>query len=173
MNASRCIAFQTLTKSFLPDEFRSKLGNRLYGCDTCQLVCPKNKGMDFHLHEELEPDPELVKPRLIPLLTISNREFREKFGYMAGSWRGKKPLQRNAIIALAHYRDETAVDTLNDLMHKDPRPVIRGTAAWAIGKIGTMEAKELIEAAMKKETDEDVLEEMNKGIALTKQERAI
>lgn len=173
LNASRCIAFQTLTKSFLPDEFRSKLGNRLYGCDTCQLVCPKNKGMDFHLHEELEPDPELVKPRLIPLLTISNREFREKFGYMAGSWRGKKPLQRNAIIALAHYRDETAVDTLNDLMHKDPRPVIRGTAAWAIGKIGTMEAKELIEAAMKKETDEDVLEEMNKGIALTKQERAI
>ncbi len=168
LNASRCIAFQTLTKEYLPDEFRSKLGNRLYGCDTCQLVCPKNKGMDFHLHEELEPDPELVKPRLIPLLTMSNREFKHQFGYMAGSWRGKKPLQRNAIIALAHYRDETAVDPLENLMHNDPRPVIRGTAAWAFGKIGTPNSKLIIEQAMEKEEDEGVLEEMQKGIALCK-----
>ncbi|SER11311.1 tRNA epoxyqueuosine(34) reductase QueG [Piscibacillus halophilus] len=164
LNAQRCVAYQTITKSFLPDEFREKLGNRLYGCDTCQIVCPKNKGKDFHLHPEMEPDPELAKPKLIPLLKMSNREFKEKFGYMSGSWRGKKPIQRNAIVALAHYKDETALDTLEELMHKDPRPVIRGTAAWAIGKIGRQDAYEMIEKAMEKESDEDVLFEMEKGL---------
>ncbi|MGM8214800.1 tRNA epoxyqueuosine(34) reductase QueG [Bacillaceae bacterium W0354] len=168
LNANKCIAFQTLTKSFLPDEFRSKIGNRVYGCDTCQQVCPKNKGIDSHFHPEFEPDPELVKPRLTPLLTMSNREFKEKYGYMSGSWRGKKPIQRNAIIALAHYKEETAVDLLAELMVKDPRPVIRGTAAWAIGKIGRHDAKELIETAMEKESDEEVLIEMQKGLDLVK-----
>ena len=45
--------------------------------------------MDFHNHPEMEPDPELVKPLLTPLLTISNRDFKEKYGIMSGSWRGK------------------------------------------------------------------------------------
>ncbi|MGP4073574.1 tRNA epoxyqueuosine(34) reductase QueG [Piscibacillus sp. B03] len=164
LNAQRCVAYQTLTKGFLPDEFREKLGNRIYGCDTCQIVCPKNKGVDYHLHPEMEPDPELAKPKLIPLLKISNREFKEKFGYMSGSWRGKKPIQRNAIVALAHYKEETAIETLEELMHKDPRPVIRGTAAWAIGKIGRHDARDMIEKAKAKEQDEDVLFEMDKGL---------
>ena len=140
MNSQRCIAFLTQTKGFLPDEFRAKIGNRIYGCDTCQTVCPKNKGIDFHFHEEMEPDPELAKPLLKPLLTISNKDFKEKFGYVSGSWRGKKPIQRNAILALAHFKDETALPELISVMQEDPRPVIRGTAAWAIGKIGGDEA---------------------------------
>ncbi|MBO8157557.1 MAG: tRNA epoxyqueuosine(34) reductase QueG [Bacillaceae bacterium] len=164
LNAQRCIAFLTQTKGFLPDEFRNKIGNRLYGCDTCQQVCPKNKGKDFHFHPEMEPDPENAKPLLKPLLKISNREFKQRFGAMSGSWRGKKPIQRNAILALAHYKDKTAVDDLIDLMNEDPRPVIRGTAAWALGKIGGEKAKESIVLAMKKESDPDVLHEMEKGL---------
>ena len=62
----------------------------------------ENKGMDFHNHPEMEPDPELVKPLLTPLLTISNRDFKEKYGIMSGSWRGK-PLQRNAILKISTF----------------------------------------------------------------------
>ncbi|WP_138419256.1 tRNA epoxyqueuosine(34) reductase QueG [Aquibacillus sediminis] len=164
LNAKNCIAFLTQTKDFLPDEFRSKMGNQLYGFDTCQVVCPYNKHVDFHLHEELEPDPELVKPSLVPLLSISNREFKEKFGNMAGSWRGKKPIQRNAILALAHFKETSAVDELVRLMREDPRPVIRGTAAWAIGKIGTTDGYEAIKQAKQKESDPQVLAEMDKGL---------
>ncbi|MGX2958702.1 tRNA epoxyqueuosine(34) reductase QueG [Peribacillus sp. JNUCC 23] len=164
LNAKRCIAFLTQTKGFLPDEFRTKIGNRLYGCDTCQTVCPKNKGMDFHFHEEMEPDPELAKPLLKPLLTISNREFKEKYGSASGSWRGKKPIQRNAILALAHFKDETALPDLIAVMKEDPRPVIRGTAAWAIGKIGGDETVPLLKEAREKETDEEVLAEIDKGL---------
>lgn len=166
LNASQCIAYQTLTKDYLGDEFRSKIGNRLYGCDTCQVVCPKNKGVDFHVHPEFEPDPERVKPKLEPLLTMSNREFKDTFGEMAGSWRGKKPIQRNAIIALANYKETSAVDTLNRVMQQDPRPMIRGTAGWAIGKIGRDDSQSLILNALERETDEGARHEMHKGLDL-------
>ncbi|MED1460948.1 tRNA epoxyqueuosine(34) reductase QueG [Bacillus safensis] len=166
LNSQRCISFLTQTKGFLPDEFRSKIGNRLYGCDTCQIVCPINKGKDFHLHPEMEPDPEIAKPLLKPLLTISNREFKEKYGHVSGSWRGKKPIQRNAILALAHFKDTSALPVLIELMHKDPRPVIRGTAAWAIGKIGDDQQLPELEKALERESDEEAKEEILKGIEL-------
>ncbi|MFJ7649374.1 tRNA epoxyqueuosine(34) reductase QueG [Lysinibacillus sp. NPDC097279] len=164
LNSQRCIAFLTQTKGYLPDEFRSHIGNRLYGCDTCQTVCPKNKGKINWIHEEFKPDPELAKPLLTPLLTISNREFKEKFGHVSGSWRGKKPIQRNAILALAHFKEEAAVPDLVGLLEKDERPVIRGTAAWALGKIGGEQAEIALLAAKKKEQDEEVLVEINKGL---------
>ncbi|MBO9130814.1 tRNA epoxyqueuosine(34) reductase QueG [Bacillus sp. 165] len=172
LDSQKCIAFLTQTKGFIADEYRIKMGNRLYGCDTCQTVCPKNKGIDFHLHPEMEPDSEAVKPLLKPLLTIGNREFKEKFGVMSGSWRGKKPIQRNAIIALAHYKDETAVSDLIQVMKKDPRPVMRGMAAWALGKIGEKEAEYAILEAKDKELDEEVLTEMEKGLQLLKERQA-
>ncbi|MBT2571817.1 tRNA epoxyqueuosine(34) reductase QueG [Planococcus sp. ISL-110] len=165
LNAQRCISFLTQTKGFLPDEFRGKIGNRLYGCDTCQTVCPKNKRKVNRIHAEFEPDPEIAKPLLEPLLTISNREFKGKFGYVSGSWRGKKPIQRNAILALAHFKETSAVPTLINLLESDERPVIRGTAAWAIGKIGTAEGLGALELAQQEEKDVEVQEEIQKGLA--------
>src|SRR5690625_6663014 len=64
------------------------------------------------------------------MLNASNREFRNKFGHLAGFWRGKNPLQRNAIIGLAHFKDKTAIDELIEVLNTDVRPAIRGTAAW-------------------------------------------
>lgn len=165
LNSSRCVAFLTQTKGFLPDEFRTKIGNRIYGCDTCQTVCPKNKGKLNWLHDAFKPDPEIAKPLLEPLLTISNKEFKAKFGYISGSWRGKKPIQRNAIIALAHFKEESAMPKLIEVLQNDERPVIRGTAAWAIGKMGVVEAKEILQVALQKEQDPEVIIEIEKGLA--------
>ncbi|HWL23390.1 MAG TPA: tRNA epoxyqueuosine(34) reductase QueG [Ureibacillus sp.] len=166
LNAKSCVAFLTQTKDFLPDEFRAKIGNRIYGCDTCQTVCPKNKGKINWIHEEFKPNPEIAKPLLQPLLQISNKEFKSKFGYVSGSWRGKKPIQRNAIIALAHFKEESAVPDLIDIMKKDERPVMRGTAAWAIGKIGGPLAENALLSALEVEKDEQVLSEIEKGLKL-------
>jgi epoxyqueuosine reductase len=164
LDSQKCIAFLTQTKGFLPERYRNKIGNRLYGCDTCQQVCPENKGKDFHNHPEMEPDPEIAKPKLIPLLTMSNRDFKEKFGHISGSWRGKKPIQRNAIIALAHFKDKNALPQLIELMKNDPRPVIRGTSAWAIGKIGSKSEEKFLISAIEQEKDEEVLREINRGL---------
>ncbi|WLR42708.1 tRNA epoxyqueuosine(34) reductase QueG [Bacillus carboniphilus] len=166
LDSSKCIAFLTQTKGFLPDQYRKKIGNRLYGCDTCQTVCPENRGKDFHFHVEMEPDPKIAKPSLKPLLTMSNREFKEKFGHVSGSWRGKKPIQRNAIIALAHFKDEASLPILEKLLNDDPRPVIRGTAAWAIGKIGQKDYLAVLEKRLELEEDQEVRNEIQKGIQL-------
>ena len=163
LDSNRCVAFQTQTKGFLPDEFREKIGNRIYGCDTCQTVCPKNKGKKNWLHAAFEPEPELAKPLLAPLLSMTNKEFKSQFGHMSGSWRGKKPIQRNAIIALAHFKEEDAMPQLIELLTKDERPMIRGTAAWAIGKIAAAEAEEVLLAALQLEQDPDVLNEITKA----------
>lgn len=165
LNAQRCIAFLTQTKTSLPEEFRTKIGNRIYGCDTCQTVCPKNKGK-LNLHQpEFLPDPEIAKPLLQPLLHVSNKEFKVQFGHVSGSWRGKKPIQRNAIVALAHFKEESAVPDLIGLLMKDERPVIRGTAAWAIGRIGTTEGIDALHKALQTEKDTEVIEEIYKGLS--------
>ncbi|MGX7349630.1 tRNA epoxyqueuosine(34) reductase QueG [Dolosicoccus paucivorans] len=174
MNAKRCLSYQTQTKGYMPVEFRRKMTSIIYGCDICQLSCPYNKGIDWHLHEEMEPDPELVQPALKELLTLSNREFRDTFGKMAGSWRGKKPLQRNAIIALANFNDQSAIPLLIEIMEKDPREMIRGTAAWAISQIQKRYNEALNECVyeqLQKETDLETIEEMTKALEELKNKR--
>lgn len=161
LNAQRCVSFLTQTKGFIEDEFMRKIGNRLYGCDTCQIVCPKNKGKSWNHRPELQPDPETVKPLLLPILELSNREFKERFGSSAAAWRGKKPIQRNAVIALGNFKDRAAVPKLIDIMQNDPRPVLRGTAAWALSRIGSEEALQAITRAISVEKDEEVLERLH------------
>ncbi|WP_321386001.1 tRNA epoxyqueuosine(34) reductase QueG [uncultured Enterococcus sp.] len=162
MNAKRCLSYQTQTKGMMPKEYRRKMGSVIYGCDICQLVCPYNRGKDFHFHEEMEPNIEEVYPKLRPMLTLSNKAFKEQFGHLAGSWRGKKPLQRNALIALANLGGREA---LPDILActEDVRPVIRGTAVWAIGKLGNREPErwlKILSDIKEDETDSDVLQEI-------------
>jgi epoxyqueuosine reductase len=166
LNAQKCLAYLTQTKGYVPDEYRGKMGNRVYGCDTCQQVCPKNRKINFTHQEECLPDPELSKPSLTSLLSVGKKEFQVKWGPTAAAWRGKKPIQRNAIMALAHFKDKSAIPELIELMEQDTRPVIRGTAAWALGKIGGHKAKQALEKTKMKEQDETVQEEITKGLEM-------
>lgn len=90
-------------------------------------------------------EPEILKPELTGLLEISNKDFKETYGHLAGVWRGKKPIQRNAIIALAHFKETDSVDVLKRVAEEDPRPVIKGTAYWAIGQILGSDALDYIQ----------------------------
>lgn len=166
LNSQKCVAFLTQVKDFISDEYREKIGNRIYGCDTCQQVCPKNRKVNFTHQLDCLPDHELAKPLLKPLLTIGKKEFQKKFGMTSAAWRGKKPIQRNAILALAHFKDRTAVPDLIDLLKQDERPVIRGTAAWALGKIGTTEAGEALQLAKSIEKDQEVKKEIEKALCM-------
>ncbi|MBF1993966.1 tRNA epoxyqueuosine(34) reductase QueG [Staphylococcus schleiferi] len=164
LNSQKCISFLTQTKGYLPDEYRYKIGNRLYGCDTCQQVCPKNRGINIE-QDDIILEPEILKPRLVPLLKMNNKTFKNTFGHLAGAWRGKKPIQRNAIIALAHFKEEDAIPDLKEVAENDPRPLIRATAFWAIGQIQGDLAKPYIMAHYENE-DEEVQIEMLKGLEM-------
>lgn len=168
LNSQKCISFLTQTKGYLADEYRYKIGNRLYGCDTCQQVCPRNKGINTQ-HDDIVLEPEILKPRLVPLLKMSNKEFKNTYGHLAGAWRGKKPIQRNAIVALAHFKEESAIPELQDVALNDPRPMIRGTAYWAIGQIQGEDARNFIEQQYHNELEE-VQQEMLKGLEMRRKQ---
>ncbi|WP_041613287.1 tRNA epoxyqueuosine(34) reductase QueG [Paenibacillus sp. JDR-2] len=165
LDSNKCISFITQTKGFISDEYMRKIGNRLYGCDTCQTVCPVNRGKNWIHQPELQPEPELVKPLLVPLLTIGNREFKERYGHTSSAWRGKKPIQRNAVIGLGNFKEKSAVPDLIGVLKDDTRPVLRGTAAWALSRIGGDEAMEALIEALPKESDEEARVYLERAIA--------
>ncbi len=134
VNPKKCISYLTQTKDNIPEELRRKMGIKLYGCDTCQLVCPKNKGIRKSCHEDFIPTITRGYMDLEELLQMSNRQFKEKYGHMAGSWRGKNTLKRNALIALANMKKEENIKLILPLL-KDDNPMIREYAQWAIENI--------------------------------------
>ena len=134
VNPKKCISYLTQTKDEIPLYLRGKMGIRIYGCDTCQLVCPKNKDIKIPSHEEFTPKVTGGHMDLEELLLISNRQFKNKYGHMAGSWRGKSILKRNAIIALGNMKKEANIELLIKEL-KDPNPMIRKYASWAIVNI--------------------------------------
>lgn len=134
LNPRRCISYLTQTKGTIPLELREKMGIKIYGCDTCQLVCPKNKEIMKSSHEEFIPILTNGYMNLEELMSISNREFKKRYGAMAGSWRGKTILKRNAIIALGNMKKEENLNLLiNELGSENP--MIREYASWAIQNI--------------------------------------
>lgn len=164
LNAKACISYLTQTKDIIPEPYREKIGNRLYGCDTCQVVCPVNKGLNWNHHPEFEPDPEQVKPLLKPILQMSNKEFKRAFGHTAAAWRGKRPIQRNAVLALGHFKDRSSLPLLRKILLEDERPELRATAAWSIGRIGGDEAVAALQDAAQSEQDETVLNEIKQAL---------
>lgn len=96
-NAKKCISYLTQTKDIISEDLEQKIGIQLYGCDICQKVCPYNKYAEI---KETISDIDMVKPDIIQLLSMSNKDFKNTYGKTAAGWRGKKVLQRNANIVL-------------------------------------------------------------------------
>lgn len=160
LNAYRCVSYLTQAPGLIPRELRQAMGRQLYGCDICQQVCPHNLRAEVSGHREVDNhEPDNREPDLGRLLTLSNREFRDSFGKTTAGWRGKKVLQRNAVIALGNSGSPEALPALTRAV-ADPRPEIRGHAAWALGQIGGPEAKAALEKALDKELRPDVKAEI-------------
>ncbi|MGZ4111818.1 MAG: tRNA epoxyqueuosine(34) reductase QueG [Tumebacillaceae bacterium] len=159
-DSQKCLSYITQMKGFIPMEYRAKLGRRIWGCDTCQVVCPKNKEVAFGTAIEFDPEPEFAFPDLMRLLEMSNKAFRREFGDSAAAWRGVRVMQRNAILALGNMRETRAVPKLLELLVQDEGAEIRGTAAWSLQKIDPVGTREAVAAAYEQETDEQVRQEM-------------
>lgn len=162
-----CLAGLSQTKKEIPHHLRKHMGSAIYGCDICQQVCPYNKKkhkIDMasleNLQEELSYGFDEGYPQLDYLLKMNNRQFKEAYGHTSGAWRGRTVWQRNALIAAGNQRNEKLVPTIVDLLLKDSRTLIRGTAAWALGQISGSEALNALKRALETETENTVLEEI-------------
>lgn len=140
LNPRKCISYLTQKKGIIPDDLRDKMGIKIYGCDTCQMVCPKNKSIKYSQNKEFIPIKTKGVIDIEELLSMSNREFKEKYGHMAGSWRGKNTLKRNAIIALGNMKDTKNLSLLKRERDKNIE-FLNEYIVWAIRKINANNRK--------------------------------
>jgi epoxyqueuosine reductase len=127
----KCVAYLTQHKGTIAHESKIKMGQHLYGCDICQQVCPYNQ--DLSTNKRCEPVIEHFLA-LDEVLNLSNKAFKEKFGPTSAGWRGKKWIQRNAIINLGNTQSEKALDILEAHI-EDSRDEIRREIIWALEQI--------------------------------------
>ncbi|MCW5853816.1 MAG: tRNA epoxyqueuosine(34) reductase QueG, partial [Anaerolineae bacterium] len=157
----RCISFLTIEyQGIIPRDLRPLLGNWIFGCDLCQDVCPVNRQRDPRNQPEFMPRPGVgSSPALVPLLRMSETEFNQTFQgspIRRAKWVG---LRRNVCIALGNSGDSAAVPALVQALNSEPA-LVRGHAAWALGRLGGVGAREALVARQAVETDEWVREEI-------------
>jgi epoxyqueuosine reductase len=147
MDARRCISYLTIElRGSVPEEFREAIGNKVYGCDICQEVCPYNRKAPVTALADFEPrrfsaGKSRFEPRLEWIAGLSEAEFREKFRGSAikrTKWRG---LVRNACIALGNAKfergsaEQSRVLQLLGRLAESSESVIAESARWALSRI--------------------------------------
>ncbi len=188
LDNTRCISFLTIElRGSIPLELRPLMGNLIFGCDICQEVCPVNKVAEKRLglrandgrpiiavqnirkgtafHQEFRPHAAVgSSPELIPLLSLTEEEFRERFRRSPIKRTKRRGLLRNVCVALGNIGDPQAVPALIGALH-DHEPLVRGHAAWALGRIGAKLALEALHAALEMEEDTEVQQEIRCALA--------
>jgi epoxyqueuosine reductase len=174
----RCISYLTIElRGSIPVELRPLIGNHIFGCDICQQVCPVNLVAERRLRASgglgvtgerlaFQPrTPDASSPALIPLLALDEEGFRERFRHSPIKRAKRRGLLRNVCVALGNSGDLAAVPALTRALD-DAEPLVRGHAAWALGRIGGQAARTALERAMERERDESVLRELRYALAL-------
>jgi len=175
LDPRRCIAFNTfmtqdrIAGSHIAPEIRGKMGTKVHGCDICQEVCPRNQ---VKLKEKLPDDEFLVKVAqdfsLTQMLNMTDEFYSTRIQPLMFNYiKDRKYFQRNAAIALGNLGDPANVPDLAVAM-KDPEELVRGYAAWALGKIGGASAKEILEVSLGREISDAVKDELRAALSEVK-----
>ncbi len=165
LDARRCISYLTIElKGAIPEDLRPLIGNHIFGCDICQEVCPYNVKTEPTDDARFSPREGLYAPELIPLLSITEDEFRRRFKgspLLRAKLRG---FLRNVAVALGNLKSAEAVPALGRAL-ADHDPLVRRHAAWALGEIATSEAFAVLTGSLSSEKDVDVREEISRAVA--------
>ncbi|MFY7951075.1 MAG: epoxyqueuosine reductase, partial [Armatimonadaceae bacterium] len=124
-------------KGSIPEELRTAIGGRIFGCDDCLDACPWNDHARAARENRFAAaDPERAFPNLVHLLDLleSDRWFQERFRGTPLLRTGRARLRRNVCIALGNVGDSRALDALRQA-GGDLDPVVQEHARWAIAQI--------------------------------------
>ncbi|MBL4806774.1 MAG: tRNA epoxyqueuosine(34) reductase QueG [Rhodobacteraceae bacterium] len=131
LDPRRCISYLTIEHKGPVDlELRSKLGNRIYGCDDCLAVCPWNKFAQVASDAAYWARIELRCPKLEHLAALDDASFREVFQGSPIKRIGRDRFTRNVLYAIGNSKDTTLIPTAERLM-SDPDMTISDAAGWA------------------------------------------
>ncbi len=137
LDASRCISYLTIEhREGIRDELRPKMGDWIFGCDICQIVCPWNKPgeQSYSILEMLQPRLELTDIDLIDEMRLNQEGFSTRFKGSPIKRTKRRGYLRNIAIALGNRGGEDAIPVL-EAAQKDEESLIRGAADWALKKI--------------------------------------
>jgi epoxyqueuosine reductase len=160
LDARRCISYLTIElRGPIPRELRPLVGNWIFGCDVCQEVCPWNRKAAAGSEPRFAARPSLRAPELVPLLAMTQEEFSETFRRSPVKRAKRCGFLRNVCVALGNSGDPSAVPALlRALRHEEP--LVRGHAAWALGRLGDAGIRPELEQAAREEPEEWVREEV-------------
>jgi len=132
LDATRCISYLTIElKDDIPVKLREKIGDWVFGCDICQMVCPWNRFA-------VEGDPAFQSKEPLHSLTdelaLTSRTFNQRFKSSPVKRAKRRGYLRNVAVALGNLNDMQVLPTLQNTLN-DVEPMIRTHAKWAIDRI--------------------------------------
>lgn len=136
VDARRCISYLTIeNKGTIPTEFRQAIGNRIYGCDDCQVVCPWNKFTHNTQEQDFQPRHHLDDIELLELFNWSEAEFLKKTEGSPIRRIGYEAWQRNLAVGLGNAEPSDAiVNALKDKLNSTSE-LVKEHIQWAIAQL--------------------------------------
>jgi epoxyqueuosine reductase len=133
LDATRCISYLTIElRTAIPVEFRKAMGNRIYGCDDCQLVCPWNKFARYAAEQDFTPRHGLDDAKLVELFGWSEAEFLARTEGSAIRRIGYECWVRNIAVALGNAPTTDEVVRALTARREDPSELVREHVEWAL-----------------------------------------
>ncbi len=139
VDARRCISYLTIElRSSIPEKYRSGIGNRIFGCDDCQLVCPWNRFARFSSEDDFRPRPGLDAAELVELFSWSEQEFLDRTLGSPIRRIGHECWLRNIAVALGNAgENSTSTDEIINALHSrsdHPSEMVREHVNWALAQ---------------------------------------
>jgi epoxyqueuosine reductase len=167
LDARLCIAYLTIEhRGPIPRELRAAIGNRIFGCDDCQEVCPWNRHAQRTTVAEFHPVTDNLNPRLLDLIGMTRREWNRRFKKTPVRRAHYEGFIRNVAVALGNWADSQVVPALTARLD-DESALVRGHVAWALGRVPGDEARRILEGRLPQEDDAWVREEITLALRET------
>ena len=162
MDPRRCISYLTIEhRSAIAPSMRPRLDNWVFGCDVCQEVCPWNGDAHDSAAERW------LAPSLPELVGLDDAGFLARYGGSAITRAGRRGLVRNAAVALGNSANPAAVPALVGAL-ADRDPLVRGHAAWGLGRIGDAAARRALDRARRREPSAEARAEIEAALAASR-----
>ncbi len=136
LDAKRCISYLTIEhRGSIPEGLRPLMGNRIFGCDDCQLICPWNRFSNFTQEQDFHPRQKLDQSSLLALFQWTEEEFLKKTEGSAIRRTGYEGWLRNIAIALGNgHQNQAVLAALREKLKHDSE-IVREHVQWALNNL--------------------------------------